>query len=370
MGRDLADLRERDLRAALGALNALLAESRDRTAFVDSALERLTGLVASDLTTLSICDLEQGTRSVVGRKAESLSLADREAFDRHFRGHPLVRFHGSHPAGPTQRISDCLESARFKTSAVYADYYRRIGINYVMALPLRIDHANVVSVVFNRSRSDFTDRERGLLDVIRLPLAASYRGLLACEEAGIGLQDIGLLATEGGWQIMRVSFSGRILEASPAALRLLRRFFPGASGADGKLPEAMHAWFARSRYWGLDRPALTQGRQFVSARFGARLRAHFIPDGDSASTGYLMMKIDRVEMTEADIGEHALSNREREVLVLVAEGKTNGEIGSLLAISARTVQKHLEHIFRKLGVETRMAAAMRVLAGADHKAAV
>src|SRR5579862_3461291 len=121
MGRDLADLRERDLRAALGALNSLAAESRDRTGFVDSALDQLTGVVASDLTTLSICDLEQGTRSVIGRKAESLSSADREAFDRHFREHPLVRFHGSHPAGPTQRISDCLESAHFMKSAVYAD---------------------------------------------------------------------------------------------------------------------------------------------------------------------------------------------------------------------------------------------------------
>lgn len=55
------------------------------------------------------------------------------------------------------------------------------------------------------------------------------------------------------------------------------------------------------------------------------------------------------------------------MLALVAAGKTNGEIGSLLAISARTVQKHLEHIFEKLGVETRTSAALYALSAADDQ---
>ncbi len=152
MGAVLAKLPERDLRAALSALRILAEQSDASASFIDAALEQLTGLVASDLTTLSICDLQQGSRRVVGRKAESLSAADRAAFDRHFREHPLVRFHSSHPGGPTQRISDCMNVHAFRNSALHADYYRRIGINYVMALPLRIDDANVISVVFNRSQ--------------------------------------------------------------------------------------------------------------------------------------------------------------------------------------------------------------------------
>lgn len=42
-------------------------------------------------------------------------------------------------------------------------------------------------------------------------------------------------------------------------------------------------------------------------------------------------------------------------------GKTDADIAALLAISPRTVQKHLEHIYVKLGVETRTAAVMRSL---------
>lgn len=52
-----------------------------------------------------------------------------------------------------------------------------------------------------------------------------------------------------------------------------------------------------------------------------------------------------------------LTDREGEVLLWVARGKTNRDIADILRVSPRTVNKHLEHIFEKLGVETRTAAA-------------
>lgn len=52
-----------------------------------------------------------------------------------------------------------------------------------------------------------------------------------------------------------------------------------------------------------------------------------------------------------------LTAREGEVLLWVARGKTNRDIADILGMSPRTVNKHLEHIFEKLGVETRSAAA-------------
>jgi DNA-binding CsgD family transcriptional regulator len=56
----------------------------------------------------------------------------------------------------------------------------------------------------------------------------------------------------------------------------------------------------------------------------------------------------------------SLTRREHEVLVLVADGKTNPQIADRLALSPRTVQKHLEHLYEKLGVRTRTAAAMKL----------
>ncbi len=52
-----------------------------------------------------------------------------------------------------------------------------------------------------------------------------------------------------------------------------------------------------------------------------------------------------------------LTPREREVLRLVAQGKTNKEIGRALGISAKAVEKHLGEVFAKLNVSSRAAAA-------------
>jgi DNA-binding response OmpR family regulator len=57
------------------------------------------------------------------------------------------------------------------------------------------------------------------------------------------------------------------------------------------------------------------------------------------------------------LDDAALTPRETEVLSWLAKGKTNRDIAEILGMSHRTVNKHLEHIFEKLGVETRAAAA-------------
>lgn len=64
-----------------------------------------------------------------------------------------------------------------------------------------------------------------------------------------------------------------------------------------------------------------------------------------------------------------LTQREADVMRWLACGKTDAEIATLLVISPRTVQKHLQHIYVKLGVETRTAAVMRTLATCDDSRA-
>lgn len=59
-----------------------------------------------------------------------------------------------------------------------------------------------------------------------------------------------------------------------------------------------------------------------------------------------------------------LTPREREIVWLVAEGKTNAQIAVELWVAPSTVKKHLEHVYEKLGVGRRMAAA--TLARAMH----
>ena len=52
-----------------------------------------------------------------------------------------------------------------------------------------------------------------------------------------------------------------------------------------------------------------------------------------------------------------LTQRESEVLMWIARGKSNRDIAEILSLSPRTVNKHLEQIYAKLGVENRASAA-------------
>jgi DNA-binding NarL/FixJ family response regulator len=87
----------------------------------------------------------------------------------------------------------------------------------------------------------------------------------------------------------------------------------------------------------------------ILARLLAKSRDHEL----AASVG-----ID-VRVHEADNPFGGLTRREREVLRLLSDGMTNAEIAARLFIAPSTVKVHVRHIFEKLGVHTRLQAALR-----------
>jgi DNA-binding NarL/FixJ family response regulator len=74
---------------------------------------------------------------------------------------------------------------------------------------------------------------------------------------------------------------------------------------------------------------------------------------------HLLSAVQRVDHTERLTAAH-LTPRERAVLALVADGATNQAIARVLQMSPRTVEKHLEHAYGKLGVCSRTAAVAAV----------
>src|SRR5947208_3526169 len=103
-----------------------------------AALACLGRLVPCEFTTLSICDLDSGHRSVVSDVPGAIPKPQIEAFDRHFHTHPLVLAHGRNPAAITRRISDLVPPAEFRRSALYNEYYRAIRIDHAVAVPIHV----------------------------------------------------------------------------------------------------------------------------------------------------------------------------------------------------------------------------------------
>ena len=102
-----------------------------------------------------------------------------------------------------------------------------------------------------------------------------------------------------------------------------------------------------------------RGVPFFAERDGRRLliRPLFTSDADEI----VLLVQEQRHPVDQPLRRQGLTPREHEVLWWVTEGKTNPEIGIILGRSARTVQIHLNRVYRKLGVETRTAAAALAL---------
>ncbi|THF63264.1 response regulator transcription factor [Pseudothauera rhizosphaerae] len=148
--------------------------------------------------------------------------------------------------------------------------------------------------------------------------------------------------------------SGRIVWQTALARTLLAEWFPDAGGAT---PPRLLGWAEhaeRARRAGEEAP------QLVHADGPRRLLATFHDrSAEEGEDEWLIVLREESDASaiEALVAAFRLTAREAEVLYWVIRGKTNRDIGDILGTSPRTVHKHLEHVFDKLGVETRTAAA-------------
>ncbi len=342
-------------RDVTGVLEAIGSGGADPGSFARLGVAELPRLVSSELTTLSACDLATGRRRVIGNPGQRLSEDDIAAFDRHFFEHPLVRFHSTHPGGGAHRISDSMGTAEFRASALYNDYYRRIGIDHAVAIPLYVDAGTLVSFVLNRTGRDFSDEDVALSEQLRGWLGAMYRNAVALKRASEAIAELEEIAAAEAWAIVRVDAQRRVRDLSPQAAAMLAGAFPDARPRPGvPLPAPIDAWLQRAA--SSSAPRLALAPLVLPAREGSVI-VRALPELASEAAWVLLIRSD----VRADAPAVALTGRETEVLRWVAAGKTDRQIASILGTSARTVQKHLEHIYVKLGVENRTAAAMRAL---------
>lgn len=104
--------------------------------------------------------------------------------------------------------------------------------------------------------------------------------------------------------------------------------------------------------------AITQGETLTPLPNGSQLQAQYLGQTGPGETMILLRQGgSAVNAAHKRLSGAVLTPRETEVLSWLAKGKTNRDIADILGMSPRTVNKHLEHIFEKLGVETRTAAA-------------
>ena len=147
------------------------------------------------------------------------------------------------------------------------------------------------------------------------------------------------------------SRDGKLVWQTPLARALLKDYF---ANPEEVAPPELLDWIAAAQH------ARRDGREpgaLLVAQGSRRLLASFHDQTGDDEWLVVLREENDGSAIDSLIAAFRLTQREAEVLYWVTLGKTSRDIGEIVGSSPRTVDKHLEHVFEKLGVETRTAAA-------------
>ncbi len=348
-------LTARDLRRLLDFVADLHA-IHDVEAFARHVVAELPRLVPVNVAAWSEVNYRRPRMQYVMTPAEADFPGAREAFARHLHEHPMIRHFRRTGDGSAMKMSDFLTQRQFHDLGLYQEFFRRFDVEYLMNVTVASPAPRIFGVALCRQRCDFSERERRLFDLLRAHLIQAYGNAEAAsfarEERGLtlgGLEGagVGLISLDG---------RGRVRELSTLARRLLEAFLGPVRGR--RLPAALADWLT-AQGGATDAEVPSPPRPLVMERDGTRLVARLLR---GTRTSLVLVQEERGLSPEA-LEPLGLSRREAEVLQWVTHGKTNREIATILGLSPRTVQHHVERILRKTGVETRTAAAAVALQG-------
>lgn len=217
-----------------------------------------------------------------------------------------------------------------------------------------------VVISIHRPKRDFTERDRLILNMIRSHLFQAYQNAQALTQTQQELAQLNKTLEQLGIIILTRDLN--VQRMTCRAGQLLLQYFQISSPSVTHLPENLWRWLKHQIC------QLTVTNKITSPCLplqlegqGKRLVVRLIPDLPNEQ--YLLLLQEElpqsfsVELLEL-LG---LTKREAEVLFWVSKDKSNQEIALILGCSKKTVQKHLEHIYEKFGVQTRAAAIVCAL---------
>lgn len=160
-----------------------------------------------------------------------------------------------------------------------------------------------------------------------------------------------------GQYVLTVKQDGSLVWSTPQVNQLLEVATGKTDWLSDELGPQLSLWLSH-------RPTRDSGLTVSTPRRTLKL----IMLGETGAGEYLLRVVDQDSPNDAGVLEEALdlTTRQAEVLYWIAKGKTNGEIGLILGTSPRTVNKHLEKIYKKLGVENRTSAAAKAIQYLNH----
>jgi len=340
-----------EVRSLLGFVRELYAV-RDLNGYVNYVLSGLPGVVASELTAHGNLNPAKAIFKIIGKPSNVVTPQFHRAFETYAHEHPFTQTYMGGGDGRVRQLSDLLTRRQFHRLALYNEFFRAIDIDSEMVVWLPAPRPREITFAVHRSRTDFSERDRLLLDILRPHLIQAYRNAEA-------VTLLGRAGEASGQGLLLITPTARVEHVNDRALALAREYFGAAVRLGRLLPEGLARYLKHQEQLlaaSDDAPRALEPLIVERHKKQLSVRLLFGP-----AHRLLLLEEHLASPQPSSLESLGLTRREAEVLTWVARGKTNDVIATILGLSYRTVEKHVENILRKLGVETRTAAASRAL---------
>jgi len=270
--------------------------------------------------------------------------------------HPFLTHLRRTKDGRARLLSDFLSVREFRQTPLYQEFYKPLQIPYLAVISLAGNQHTSITLSRHRSGREFNEKTRTILNAIRPHLSQAFKNAMAVTEmrhhSGMASGEM----EQAHAAVLAVTPNGQIKWATPRAYRLMREYcLQNGAGMDWLSPY-LREWL-RYQQQQLDSPEeiAVPVTPLHITRIDGELSIRLIRNVRES-----LLLLEKLHSTtdSKKLCQLGLSKRETEILEWVRQGKTNREIGTILGISPRTVQKHLERVYSHLGVENRHAAMM------------
>jgi DNA-binding CsgD family transcriptional regulator len=399
-------LRPSDLQQTLRFVAACDA-SAGLQAFATSVTSVLPTLIPSDVAVFGMANLLAGSLQAV----ENPRVTSAEDLDRYMRAStgrpmPLINHFLTTGDSEARRLSDVVSRRQFHALPVYTDFYRPLGLEFILGATINRSPTAFDGVTLNRTKRDFSERDRAVLTLLGPHIVQGYRTAMAVDRLRADLALAARAIETPGFGLIVVSENGRMDLLSPGGDALLMSYF-GSRRQGGELPDPLGRWVRRHVEAARDSSRLPPPSEpFVVHRLGAHLIVRLVrvardtlllleepatrsnwlrlaPLGFPLSEARVLLECLREEVVTAGAAmtpdtasrviawlrevqslapaAHHLTPHEVRLLGLLVEGHSYKTAAATLGSSVHTVAFHMKHIYAKLQVHSKSEAVAKAL---------
>ncbi len=350
----MEQLTGRDLRTLSAFLHELY-QLRTHDEFTTHLVASLPSITEGEFTSYN--EFVIGTPSVI-YKSDQVPYCPNpshyaKVLEDNLHEHPMVAHFFQTKDKSAYTFSDFVSARRFRATALHNEFYKPLKMSFLLFMGLRAGK-RMLSISRHRNDKEFPDSAKTAFDAIHPHIQLALTNSLAVTRMQNELHGLHKAIDSGQQGVIYVTGRGRIRFSSSRAQQFLKDYGLETRADPALLPVHLGDWLSHLRKM-VDRrddvpsaaaPLALKGKsgQLIIRRLA------------QGSHDVLLLEEQQTTPSLDLLRRFGLSKREIEILGWVARGKTNPEIGLILKISQRTVHKHLEHVYQKLGVENRMAA--------------